>query len=36
MNVRIATEADARAIAEVHVACWHETYIGLVPQKLLG
>ena len=34
--IRPATEADARLIAELHVAAWEETYAELqVPQSLL-
>jgi RimJ/RimL family protein N-acetyltransferase len=33
--VRTAVEADARAIAEIHVADWRWAYKGLVPDGLL-
>jgi ribosomal protein S18 acetylase RimI-like enzyme len=33
--VRPATEADARAIAEIRVATWRATYAGIVPQAVL-
>jgi GNAT superfamily N-acetyltransferase len=33
--VRPAVLADAEAIAEVHVAAWHETYTGLMPQAVI-
>jgi len=33
--VRSATEADARAIAEIRVATWRATYAGIVPQSVL-
>lgn len=34
--LRHATPQDAAAIAEVHVASWHETYAGLVPDEMLA
>lgn len=34
-TVRRATVADARAIAEVHVATWRATYVGVLPQEVL-
>lgn len=34
-SVRAATDADADRIAGVHVACWHETYRGMLPDALL-
>lgn len=34
-TVRMATIADADAIAEVHVASWQSGYHGLLPAKLL-
>lgn len=34
--VRPATAADARAIAEIHVASWRATYRGLMPDELLA
>jgi GNAT superfamily N-acetyltransferase len=33
--VRRATPEDARAIAEVHVATWRATYVGIIPQEIL-
>lgn len=33
--VRAGTGADAERIAEVHVACWRETYRGMVPDFLI-
>lgn len=35
MAVRMATPADAGAIAEVHVASWCGTYRGLIPDAVL-
>lgn len=35
MNIRLATPADARAIAQVHVASWLSTYRGIVPDENL-
>jgi len=34
-HFRIAQLADAAAIAAVHVQSWHETYTGLLPQRLI-
>ena len=36
MRIRPATVEDAPALAEVHVASWHETYRGLVPDEYLA
>jgi len=33
--VRPAAPADVAALARVHVACWHESYAGLVPAAIL-
>ncbi len=35
-EIRIAKAADASAIARVHVASWHETYRGMVPDAMLA
>jgi ribosomal protein S18 acetylase RimI-like enzyme len=35
MNIRRATLADARAVAEVHVESWRTAYRDLVPQSYL-
>ncbi len=35
MRIRYAGAADSRTIAEVHVACWRETYAGLLPEALI-
>lgn len=35
VHIRRARPADARAIAEVHVATWREAYRDLLPQELL-
>lgn len=35
MPIRPAAIADCRAIADVHVASWQETYGGLLPDALL-
>jgi ribosomal protein S18 acetylase RimI-like enzyme len=35
LTIRTATPADARAIAEVHVASWRVGYRGLVPDEEL-
>ena len=36
LTIRAATPADARAIAEVHVASWRVGYRGLVPDEVLA
>jgi len=33
--LRAAVPADARAIAEIHVASWRSAYRGLLPDSLL-
>lgn len=35
VRVRQAVEADARALAEVHVASWNDTYRGLIPDAVI-
>ncbi|MDY6893760.1 MAG: GNAT family N-acetyltransferase [Chloroflexota bacterium] len=35
VNLRRATPDDARALARVHVAAWHEVYRGIVPDSAL-
>lgn len=35
MRIREATEADARALARIHVDAWRETYAGILPQASL-
>jgi ribosomal protein S18 acetylase RimI-like enzyme len=35
-QIRIATPDDAPALAAMHVASWHETYTGLLPDKMLS
>ena len=35
-RIRIATPDDAPALAAMHVASWHETYTGLLPDKILS
>jgi ribosomal protein S18 acetylase RimI-like enzyme len=35
VHLRRATEADARAIAEVHVRTWQHAYRGLIPAHVL-
>src|SRR3984885_12082802 len=35
-RIRIATPDDAHALAAMHVASWHETYTGLLPDKILS
>ena len=36
MKLRAATVADARAIAEIHVAAWRTAYRGLMPDDFLA
>ena len=36
MRIRPAATADCRAIAEVHVASWQETYGGLLPEAVIA
>ncbi|PWB82944.1 MAG: GNAT family N-acetyltransferase [Methylocystaceae bacterium] len=36
IEIRPATDADAEAIAAVHVAAWRETYEGLAPAEVLA
>ena len=35
-NIRLAEPADGMALGRLHIAAWHETYQGLVPDSLLG
>lgn len=35
-EIRRAVAADAEAIARTHVACWRETYAGLMPERVLA
>ena len=35
VTLRRATPADAPALAEIHVAAWHEAYRGIVPDSYL-
>jgi ribosomal protein S18 acetylase RimI-like enzyme len=34
--IRVATEADLRAVAEIHVASWQDAYQGIIPDALLA
>jgi len=36
LSIRNATSADARAIAEIHVAAWRAAYRGLMPEEYLA
>jgi ribosomal protein S18 acetylase RimI-like enzyme len=36
MTLREATQADARAIAEIHVAAWRAAYRGVMPDAYLA
>jgi hypothetical protein len=35
-QIRIATPDDAHDLAVMHIASWHETYLGLLPDKVLA
>src|SRR6202012_48753 len=35
-TVRLASLGDAREIAKVQVASWHESYVGMVPANMLS
>ena len=35
-QIRLATPDDAHALAVMHIASWHETYTGLLPDKILS
>ena len=35
-QIRIATLDDVHALAVMHIASWHETYTGLLPDKILS
>jgi ribosomal protein S18 acetylase RimI-like enzyme len=34
--IRVSTEADLRAVAQIHVASWQDAYKGIVPDELLA
>lgn len=36
MLLRLATLADAKSLAALHVAAWHETYAGILPDEVLS
>jgi ribosomal protein S18 acetylase RimI-like enzyme len=36
LTIRPAVAGDAAAMAEVHVACWRETYAGMIPDRVLA
>jgi ribosomal protein S18 acetylase RimI-like enzyme len=36
VTIRVATLADARDLASMHVASWHETYAGILPAEMLA
>lgn len=36
IEIRLATEADAKQIAEVHVAAWRTTYQGIIDAEYLN
>jgi ribosomal protein S18 acetylase RimI-like enzyme len=35
-RIALATPDDAHALAVMHIASWHETYTGLLPDKILS
>jgi len=35
MLIRAATEHDASAIAQVHIASWRAAYVGIIPNNIL-
>jgi ribosomal protein S18 acetylase RimI-like enzyme len=36
MSIRLAKPEDAQRLAEIHIRAWHETYRGIMPDKLLA
>lgn len=36
IRLREATQTDAAALGSLHVASWHETYTGLIPDEILA
>jgi hypothetical protein len=36
VTIRVATLADARDLAGMHVASWHEAYAGILPAEMLA
>ena len=34
--IRVATEADLQAVAQIHVASWQDAYNGVIPDALLA
>jgi ribosomal protein S18 acetylase RimI-like enzyme len=36
VEIRVATLDDAHRLARMHVASWHETYAGILPDKMLA
>lgn len=36
MTLRKAAQTDAAALGSLHVASWHETYTGTVPDEMLA
>jgi hypothetical protein len=36
LNIRAANLDDAVGIARVHIACWQETYFGILPGEMLA
>jgi GNAT superfamily N-acetyltransferase len=35
VQIRRAVPADAEALTQLHLDCWHEAYTGLMPQTIL-
>jgi len=36
VTLRRATLDDAEALGALHVASWHETYVGIIPDEMLA
>jgi GNAT superfamily N-acetyltransferase len=36
MDIRTATTEDAHALAQIHIACWRETYRDMMPAQTLA
>jgi hypothetical protein len=34
--IRVATEADLQALAEIHIASWQDAYKGIIPDAFLA
>jgi hypothetical protein len=36
VSLRHATPQDAEALGAIHVQCWREAYVGMVPDDVLA